>query len=550
MASADIASSLTQAAHRGECVVIVGAGLAGMFTALKLSPHPAVLISPVPLGEGTASGWAQGGIAAAVSEGDTPEAHAADTIRAGDGIVDEDMARLLASEAPERIDDLLRLGVPFDRDLEGKLLLSREAAHSARRIARVKGDLAGKAIMAAVTTAVRNTPSIEILSGASVHELSVSDGKVTGVCLWPTGSLGCGEAVTLPAKAVVLASGGVGRLFKITTNPLGAHGEGLAVAARAGATISDAEFVQFHPTAIDIGRDPAPLVTEALRGEGATLVNADGKRYMIDVYPDAELAPRDVVARATFNEIAAGRGAFIDCRKAIGKRFAESFPALHEICTDVGLDPEHHPLPIAPAAHYHMGGVLTDADGRTTVDGLWACGEVACTGAHGANRLASNSLLETVVFGARIAADISSLLPGPPIRYEFSDADERSATPETEEPTISEATDLLRQIMTDKVGVVRDAEGLASALAELSQLSEAKLPLSVRNWVLAARFIAAAALQREESRGAHFRSDFPQERDNWKRHSYLTLADLESMTEGARAQEGNNDNIIHAAFGQ
>ncbi len=549
MASAAPASTLPPAAMRGECVVIVGAGLAGLFTALKLSPHPVVVISPVPLGEGTSSGWAQGGIAAAISTGDTVEAHARDTISAGGGIVDEALAHLLAREAPDRIEDLLRLGVPFDRDLEGKLQLSREAAHGARRIARVKGDLAGKAIMAAVMAAVRKTPSIHILEGMSVHALAVMDGRVRGVHIWPTGSLGRGDVFTLPAKAVVLASGGVGQLFEVTTNPSAARGEGVAMAARAGAVIADAEFVQFHPTALDIGRDPAPLATEALRGEGAILINKHGERYMSAIHEDAELAPRDVVARATFREVAAGRGAFLNCREAVGGRFAEKFPGLFETCSRAGIDPLREPIPVAPAAHYHMGGVLTDANGRTTVDGLWACGEVACTRVHGANRLASNSLLETVVFGARIAADISGLAPYllapaaelPPPERHPAGFDDRS---------MDTAIKQLRRVMTQNVGVVRCADGLRAALEDIASILERNIPPAVRNWATTARFIAAAAFAREESRGAHCRSDFPEPRAHWSHGSTLTLDEAEAISDSALACERPTGNVIHAAFGQ
>lgn len=551
MSLENITNALTPAARRGESVVIVGAGLAGLFTALKLAPHPVVLVSPEPLGEGASSAWAQGGIAAAISEGDTPEAHARDTIRAGAGLVDEAMAQLLAREAPGRIEDLLRLGVPFDRDIEGKLQLSREAAHSARRIARVKGDLAGKAIMTAVAAAVRKTESIQILEGMSVHALATTDGRVTGVHLWPTGSLGQGQPIVLPAKAVVLASGGVGQLFEVTTNPSSAHGEGIALAARAGAVIADPEFVQFHPTALNIGRDPAPLATEALRGEGAILVNGKGERYMAGVHEDAELAPRDVVARATYREVQSGRGAFIDCRQAIGVRFPEAFPGLYEVCESAGIDPVHELIPIAPAAHYHMGGVLTDANGRTSVDGLWACGEVACNGVHGANRLASNSLLETVVFGARIANDISGLTPylrsaeaAAPMEPDV--AGERAGA----RPSFNKTIAWLRQIMTGHAGVVRDGEGLRSGLCKLAALSGEQTPFAVRNWLLTAQFIAAAALRREESRGAHFRGDFPEARKAWARHSYLTLQDVTAAIGEAREPESHGSNVIYAAFGQ
>ena len=549
MAPANSQTTLSAGANPADSVVIIGAGLAGLFTALKLAPHPVVLISPDPLGEGTSSGWAQGGIAAAISEGDTPEAHARDTIRAGAGLVDEAMAHLLASEAPERIDDLLRLGVPFDKDLEGKLQLSREAAHGARRIARVKGDLAGEAIMAAVISAVRSTPSIHVLEGMCAHALCVEEGCVTGVCVWPTGTLGLGQPVTLPAKAVVLASGGAGQLFGLTTNPASVHGEGVAMAARAGAIIADAEFVQFHPTALNIGRDPAPLATEALRGEGAVLVNGKGERYMTGVHEDAELAPRDVVARATFREVQSGRGAFLDCRAAIGSRFPKAFPGLFEICAGAGIDPVRETIPVAPAAHYHMGGVFTDAYGRTTLDGLWACGEVACTGAHGANRLASNSLLETVVFGARIANDIAGMMPhqraqaaNPPVPREFN-------TSEMDAEAVGKATAALRQTMTSNVGVIRDGEGIKAALTHIAELMESDIPLALSNRALAAQFIAASALQREESRGSQFRADFPGARDIWNRHTILTRAGVNAIA-AAHMSGHSGGNVIHAAFGQ
>jgi L-aspartate oxidase len=552
MTSADTLNALPSSASRGGSIVIVGAGLAGLFTALKLSPHPVVLISPVALGEGTSSGWAQGRIAAAISQGDTPQAHARDTINAGSGIVDEALAHLLASEAPERIDDLLRLGVPFDKDIEGKLQLSREAAHSARRIARVKGDLAGKAIMAAVMAAVRKTPSTHIVEGMSVHALAMdSANHVSGVYMWPTGSLGQGEPLTLCAKAVVLASGGVGQLFEVTTNPSAAHGEGVAMAARAGAVIADPEFVQFHPTALNIGRDPAPLATEALRGEGAILVNGKGERYMTAVHEDAELTPCDVVARATFREVHSGRGAFLDCREAIGIRFAEKFPGLSEICSEAGIDPVREPIPLAPAAHYHMGGVLTDANGPTTVDGLWACGEVACTGAHGANRLASNSLLETVVFGARIAEDISGLAPHLSLPSLKLLPPPESPAREMDKAAIEDLSKHLRRSMTHNVGVVRNGDGLCTALSDISTLSQEELPLAASNWLPTAQFITAAALQRTESRGSQFRSDYPEAIKEWAHHSTLTLEDVEAISERAlNFEHHDNSNVVKVAFAQ
>ncbi|MEE8634282.1 MAG: L-aspartate oxidase, partial [Methyloceanibacter sp.] len=450
--------------HTGEDIVVVGAGLAGLFTALKLAPLPVTVISPARLGEGASSLWAQAGMAAALAEGDTPEHHAEDTISAGAGIVDEKIALLMAQEARERIEDLLRYGVPFDKDLEGRLSLSHEAAHRSRRILHVKGDTAGRAIMGAITEAASTTPSIRVLEGLTARDLIVHNGRVQGISLAPVDGEAGGQGLVLPARAVVLATGGAGQVYGITTNPLEARGEGVAIAARAGAVIADAEFVQFHPTAIDIGRDPAPLATEALRGEGAILVNGKGERFLRAVHEDAELGPRDVVARAVYREVVGGRGAYLDCRP-LGPSLVDHFPAVIAACGKAGIDPTREPIPVAPAAHYHMGGVLTDAQGRSTVDGLWACGEVTSTGAHGANRLASNSLLEAVVFGARVADDIASSLPPLPstrIAIETPDV-------EAYEPN-KDAEQTLRRTMSADAGVVRDAQSLSNALSTIVSL--------------------------------------------------------------------------------
>src|SRR5438105_8765419 len=360
-------------------VVIVGGGLAGLFCALKLAPRPVTVISAAPLGQGASTAWAQGGIAAAVAEGDSAEAHAADTVAVGAGLVDEAVALGLAREAGARIHDLLHYGVPFDRDLQGKLALAREAAHSARRIVHVRGDMAGKAIMSALIQAVRRTPSIRVLEGYVAEALLTVDDTVAGLQLRRVGDT-IAKPVTVASRAVVLATGGIGHLYAVTTNPAEARGLGLAIAARAGAVIADPEVMQFHPTAIMVGRAPAPLATEALRGEGAILINASGDRFMTARHPLAELAPRDIVARGVFAEIAAGRGAFLDAREALGARFAEKFPTVHASCIAAGIDPATQAIPIAPAAHYHMGGVAVDACGRSSIDGLWAGGEVSSTG--------------------------------------------------------------------------------------------------------------------------------------------------------------------------
>ena len=508
-------------------VVIVGGGLAGLFCALKLAPRPVTVITAAPIGEGASSAWAQGGIAAAVGGGDSIDAHVADTLAAGAGLVDEKIARLMASEGPARIRDLLQYGVPFDRDLAGHFLLSREAAHSARRIVHVKGDRAGAAIMQALIASVRATPSIRVLEGLKLHEIITDGRRVTGLRI---GTASNDVPFDAPARAVVLATGGVGGLYAITTNPRGARGEGLAAAARAGAIVADAEFVQFHPTALNVGRDPAPLATEALRGEGAILINKKGMRFMQALHPDAELAPRDVVARGVFAEIAAGRGAFLDARGI--EKFAERFPTVFAACASAGIDPAREPMPVAPAAHYHMGGLLTDANGRTSIDGLWAGGEVASTGAHGANRLASNSLLEAIVFAARIAADIGGLMPQarrnalPPSLPDLFFAPEAHSKDDAS----------LRALMQADAGVIRNGAGLARALGGLAHIERNAKSAELRNMAAAGLLIAASAYARTESRGGHFRADFPKSDLAQAARSFITLRDARTIAARASAK--------------
>lgn len=507
-------------------IIIVGGGLAGLFCALKLAPVPVTVLTATPLGDG-ASAWAQGGIAAAIGEGDTVEDHAADTIAAGAGLVDPQIARLLASEAADRIHDLLEYGVPFDRDLEGRLKLSREAAHRARRIVRVGGDRAGKAIMQSLVAAVRTTPSIRVAEGFSLTGLRTRDGRVAGVL----GQDAEGRSVAASASAVVLATGGIGHLYAVTTNPAGSRGDGLAAAARAGAIIADPEFVQFHPTGIDIGRDPAPLATEALRGDGATLINSSGTRFMPALHPDAELAPRDVVARGVFAEIASGRGAFLDARSAIGARFPELFPTVYASCRAAGIDPVTEPIPVAPAAHYHMGGVWTDADGRTSLDGLWACGEVASTGAHGANRLASNSLLEAAVFGARVAADLKRS-PAPDIHARI-DVSGEAETSADDAGRIRE----LRQVMSRHAGVLRNGEGLARALVHLRGIDrDPSASGTLKSMAEVGLLVAAAALQRTESRGGHERTDYPEMDGKQAVRTKISLEDARRVADRVTTQ--------------
>jgi L-aspartate oxidase len=501
-------------------VIVIGGGIAGLFCALKLSPRPVTILTAAPVGQGASSAWAQGGIAAAVAEGDTPEAHARDTIAAGAGLVDEEMAYAMTREAPDRVRDLLTYGVSFDRTLAGQLAVGREAAHSARRIVHVRGDVAGRAIMDALGAAVRNTPSIRLLEDYFAEELVTDGPRIVGVRARPSDSP---QTTTLRGRAIVLATGGIGHLYAVTTNPSQACGIGLAIAARAGAVLADTEFVQFHPTAIAAGYDPAPLASEALRGEGAILVNSAGERFMLKVHPDGDLAPRDIVARGVFAEIAAGRGAFLDARGAIGTEFPERFPTVYASCASAGIDPVRMPIPVAPAAHYHMGGVRTDARGRTSLAGLWAAGEVASTGVHGANRLASNSLLEAVVFATRVAEDISGLSSPSP--------KPQQASAETREDldALSPRVRDLRTTMSQHVGVIRNGDGLATALTRIRRIEREAKSASLRNMATAALLVAAAAFARHESRGSHERSDYPRPDPALARRTFLTLADARTI---------------------
>ncbi|WP_068318384.1 L-aspartate oxidase [Polycladidibacter hongkongensis] len=511
-------------------VVIVGGGLAGLFCALKLAPRPVTIVTNAPIGDGASSAWAQGGIAAAVAEGDSCDKHTQDTLAAGDGICEASIVRGMTGEAAERITDLLSYGVPFDKDLAGKLELSREAAHSENRVVRVRGDMAGAAIMAALLEAARNTASIRVIEGYSACQL-LSEGRyVTGITARRRGGT---QMITIPAKAVVLASGGVGHLYGTTTNPNEANGHGLAMAARAGALIADAEFVQFHPTALDVGLDPAPLASEALRGEGAVLVRADGNRLMEGVDPLLDLAPRDVVARAIHREIAAGGTAFLDCRRAIGADMESRFPTVYAAAQKAGLDAASALLPVAPAAHYHMGGIMSDASGRTSVDGLWAAGEVAGTGAHGANRLASNSLLEAVVFAARIAEDIQGLMPHHRVHHwaEISDHQDIASKRNVRERSV---VALIRRTMSQYVGVERSEEGLQAALALLQEAEQYCRRDTIFNMVQAAKLIAGSALLRKESRGGHFRTDYQEKSQDYAKRSFVKLTQIDELAKAAQ----------------
>jgi L-aspartate oxidase len=516
--------------------LIVGAGLAGLFCALKLAPRPVTVLSPKPLGSGASSAWAQGGVAAAVGRGDSAHAHAVDTEMAGAGIVDHGVAESVTAEAAARIEDLARWGTPFDRDDFGNLTLGREAAHSQNRIVKVEGDRAGWAIMQALIAEVRRTPSIRVVEGITVIDLARADGRVIGVYARKLGDK-YGEPIFVRARATVLAAGGLGGLYAVTTNPPGVRGHAMGMAARAGALIADAEFVQFHPTAIATGADPAPLATEALRGEGAILVNDLGERFMPAIHPDAELAPRDIVARANFRQIKAGRKVYLDTRQVLGERILTAFPTVAKYCADAGIDPVNGMIPVTPAAHYHMGGVKVDESGRSSLPGLWVCGEASCTGLHGANRLASNSLLEAAVYGARIAEDIGGLEPVRTHMPPFAGIAWNEQQGEAYEQSLRNLVPVqdLRHVMTDLVGVERDEKGLREALRRIAELETGSTGVtrSFLNMTTSATLVTAAALKRTESRGGHFRTDFPAEDPAWLHHTTMTLDEALAIRAGA-----------------
>jgi L-aspartate oxidase len=485
-------------------IVIIGGGIAGLATALRLAPLPVTLIAGAPLATGAATVWAQGGVAAAVGADDAPALHAEDTLKAAAGIGDAAVANAVAAAAPGAIEWLTGLGTSFDRDAAGRIALGLEAAHSRRRIVHAHGDGTGRAILETLIAAARATPSIVLLEDARAEAL-VRDGSgaLAGVMVRRLGAV-----AYVAARAVVLATGGIGGLYAHTTNPLGAIGSGLAMAARAGAVLRDLEFVQFHPTAVDLDRDPMPLATEALRGEGAVLVNGKGERFMADV-PGAELAPRDVVARAIWRELQAGERVYLDGSGI--PNIAARFPSVTGMCRDLGLDPATAPIPVRPAAHYHMGGVKVDRRGRSNIAGLWACGEVAATGLHGANRLASNSLLEAMVFADWIAADIAA--------QEAHGAARPAMLPSAAASPARPAA--LRARIEQGLGVIRDETGMSDALAAFAAVND--------DAAIVGLLIAASALRRRESRGGHFRSDYPAARPEFARASEITLAQARAL---------------------
>ncbi|WP_426442776.1 L-aspartate oxidase [Bradyrhizobium genosp. P] len=473
--------------------VIIGGGAAGLMTALQLAPEPVVLVSKSPLGAEASSMWAQGGLAAAVGKDDDPALHLADTIAAGAGLCDEAAASRIVHGAPDAVVRLAKLGVAFDRRPDGGWRLGLEAAHGRNRIVHATGDGTGREIMRALIAEVRRTPSITLLEGVEARRLLVEDNTVRGVL-----AANDRGALLLVTNRVVIATGGIGGLFADSTNPGGCLGQGLALAANAGAKLSDLEFVQFHPTAFDGPSRPMPLLTEAIRGDGATLIDETGQRFMAD-QPGAELAPRDIVARAVWHHRTAGHRTFLDARQHPGADFARRYPVISAFCKMAGIDPANDPIPIRPAVHYHMGGIAVDGVGRSTVQGLWACGEAARTGLHGANRLASNSLMEAIVCAQWVAASVGGVSAGPRVMLQAE------AAPPAADPAV------VRPILTQGLGVLRDRDGIERTIRSLYPLARGQGTTSVAtsDAALVGLMIAVAAIRREESRGGHFRTDFP-----------------------------------------
>ncbi|WP_108933579.1 L-aspartate oxidase [Streptomyces ardesiacus] len=525
-------------------VVVVGSGVAGLTAALRCEAAglTTVVVTKARLDDGSTR-WAQGGIAAALGEGDTPEQHLDDTLVAGAGLCDEEAVRTLVTEGPDAVRRLIATGAHFDESTGGGLALAREGGHHRRRIAHAGGDATGAEISRALVEAVR-ARGLRTVENALVLDLLTDDeGRTAGVTLHVMGEGQHDGVGAVHAPAVVLATGGMGQVFSATTNPSVSTGDGVALALRAGAEVSDLEFVQFHPTVLFLGPDAEgqqPLVSEAVRGEGAHLVDADGVRFMLGQHELAELAPRDIVAKAITRRMQEQGAAhmYLDARHFGADMWEHRFPTILAACRAHGIDPVTEPVPVAPAAHYASGGVRTDAHGRTTVPGLYACGEVACTGVHGANRLASNSLLEGLVYAERIAADIAAGHTAGTLHARVPAPLPRPASPA--QPLLPpEARLTIQRIMTEGAGVLRSAGSLTRAAERLDALhAEAREALhengktsepgvdtwEATNLLCVARVLVAAAVRREETRGCHWREDHADRDDtSWRRHVVVRL---------------------------
>ncbi len=534
--------------------IIVGSGIAGLSVALAAAEggRRSLIVTKSFLEESNTR-YAQGGIAAAVAEGDTTQAHRDDTLIAGAGLCDTEAVEVLTADAPARIADLLRLGVEFDREADGGLELGREGAHGANRILHAGGDATGQHIEAALAQAVRQSALIERLEQHFATELIQDEtGRVVGVRLLD--EAGPGQPFEVRGRFVVLATGGAGQLYRYTTNPAVTTGDGLMLAGRAGAALADLEFFQFHPTALNLPGAPTFLISEAVRGDGAILRNAEGEAFMSRYDPRLELASRDIVARAIASEMArSGQPVYLDATGLGETTLRHRFPSIYRFCLDYGLDISRQPIPVSPAAHYFMGGILTNHQGETTLPGLFACGEAACTGVHGANRLASNSLLEGLVFGQRIYAYTSGEKEATASEAEATsqglslpDLQYTVETPLPDARAVQPSLLQVQNLMWAKVGLSRDGAGLREAVAQLEEWQAAlaanpspadRAGLELANLVGLGRLVAQSALWREESRGAHFRLDFPTSRDDWRRRIVVrqpTASGGSQPTSGAR----------------
>jgi L-aspartate oxidase len=515
---------LTTTAHESSDFVIVGGGIAGLRAASALAPAGRVLILTKADATESNTGYAQGGIAVAMAPGDSVEQHVADTLNAGAGLCDETAVRVLVSEGPRYVRELIEWGARFDRTPDGELLFGLEAAHSVNRILHA-GDATGREISRAMWQRVAGLSTVQVVNHAMVTDVLVDDGQVVGVRYFDE----AGRRHDVRAPRVLLATGGAGRVFRETTNPAVATGDGIALAYRAGARVADLEFVQFHPTALSLPGAPRFLISEALRGEGARLVNRTGETFMERYDAAGDLAPRDVVARGIVREIdRSGGPVYLTLRHLDPDRVRARFPTIAEACRRVGIDIACDLIPVGPAAHYMMGGIDTDVWGRTSLPGLFAAGETACTGVHGANRLASNSLLEGLVFGARAGDAMQQEPRGAARQADRLLADgpppDRDATPEPLE------IDAVRDLMWRSAGLFRTRDALVGAVSRLERACAAATRaaddgqdqsevLRRRNLTTVALLVARAALRRQESRGGHFRADFPVRDDlHWKVH--------------------------------
>ncbi|MGB7982297.1 MAG: L-aspartate oxidase [Candidatus Nanopelagicales bacterium] len=519
-------------------VVVIGSGVAGLSLALNIRRlgHRVMVVTKSRVEQG-ATRWAQGGIAAALAEGDSPADHERDTLVAGAGLCDPAAVHTLCTLGPASVRNLIAAGARFDQDLAGQIALTREGGHLRDRIAHAGGDATGAEIFRALTAAIADDPGIELVEHAlALDLLTDSLGGVQGITLHVIGEGQHDGVGAVLAPAVVVATGGLGQVFAQTTNPSVATGDGMALALRAGAEVADLEFVQFHPTVMYLGAQSTgqqPLVSEAVRGEGAFLVDEDGVRFMAGVHPLADLAPRDVVAKAIMRRMRAhGRAhMWLDAR-ALGARWATRFPTILESCRTHGIDPAHDLIPVAPAQHYASGGVRTDLFGRSTIPGLFAAGEVACTGVHGANRLASNSLLEGLVFPERVVSVLAEGLPrrrDPVVRSEHRGLvcdDDRRA---------------LQELMTDHVGVLRTGDSLRAAAAGLAGMvvGDHEQGRSTGAWETTnlhaiSSVLANHALAREETRGSHWREDFPDTDDAHWRVRLVASADPDGLVQTRR----------------